>query len=713
LPAVFQIMTFFHGWAIWVGAAALAAPLVIHWLTRPRPTRMPLSTLRFVHEAIRHRRARHWLRDLLVLGLRMLAVALLAMAVARPLLGPQPLVSDRLAGDAVRVVLVDVSQSMAATVGAIQEIDQARALAADRYLRYRPGLWANLILAGATPRSVFDGPSTNFEALRDELSRCQALPERLDVKAALERAAQMLAPASADDQRRRELVILSDFQRSSWAMADFSVLPRDTQIQLESTAPAQQPENLAILRASARVEASRPGGVQVEVEVGNFTPAARKVTVEVVLGQVERRLEGPCPAKGRVVLTDEIEFHDTGWQWGEARLVGVDDALAADNVRPLVVQLRPRPTYILLTREPAGRRPSSSYFLECALVPDGRDKERASATLVRLDPSALDAKALAQADLVCLDHPGKLPDDAVKTLAGLLRRGQPLLYVAAEPIDATNLKRLGEAAGPGLQMPVEFTPPPAGQVRRNLFLKSVRGAEPPFQVFGDDLATVTGRLRFGGGLSSRQLQDAMPDEVLATYNDGSACLVSTSSDAGTLAVLNADLAASNLPNTSAFVLLVAELTERLVHRGSGAQAAFCGQRLVAPLPPGVASTAGLSILAPGAASAEASGGRLGELVEEGAGAAWHWPSPDRPGVYRIVRDGVTLLARAVEIPPEESDLESLDLKVIKDRLATGYQVYYRQAESEEDRRDDFWKWLAAACAFCMLGEVVSLLVLRT
>ncbi len=707
-------MTFLHGWAIWAGLAAISAPVVIHLLTRPRPTWMPLSTLRFVHEAIRHRRARHWLRDLLVLGLRTLAVALLAMAVARPLLGPQPLVSDRLTGDAVRVVILDVSQSMAATVGAVQEIARARALAADRYLRYRPGLWANLILAGATPQSVFEGPSTNFEALRDELSRSQALPERMDVKAALERAAQMLAPTSEQDQRRRELVILSDFQRSNWTKADFSVLPRKTQIQLESTAPAKQPENLAILRASARVEASRAGGVRVEIEVGNFTPAARKVTVDVVLGQVHRRLEGHCPAGGQAVLAEEIEIRDTGWQWGEARLVGVDDALAADNVRPLVVELRPRPTYLLLTREPAGRRPASSYFLQCGLVPDGRDNKRASATLVRLDPSAGDAKTLASADLVCLDHPGKLSDDAVKTLASLLRRGQSLLYVAAEPIDATNLKRLGEAAGPGLQMPVEFTPPPAGQVRRNLLLKSVRGEEPPFAIFGDDLATVTGRLRFAGGLSSRQLPDAMQSDVLATYHDGSACLVCCSSDAGTLAVLNADLAASNLPATSTFVPLLAELVERLLHHGNGAQAAFCGERLVVPLPPGVASPAGLSILGPGpGAAAEPSGGHLGELVDEGATVAWHWRSPDRPGVYRVVRDGVTLLARAVEIPPEESDLQSLEPRVLKERLATDYQVYYRQADSEEDRRDDFWKWLAAGCVVCLLGETISLLVLRT
>ena len=57
-------MTFLHPWAIVIGVAAAAAPVLIHWLTRPRPVRMPLSTLRFVREAVRQRRSWRRLRDL-------------------------------------------------------------------------------------------------------------------------------------------------------------------------------------------------------------------------------------------------------------------------------------------------------------------------------------------------------------------------------------------------------------------------------------------------------------------------------------------------------------------------------------------------------------------------------------------------------------------------------------------------------------------------
>ena len=68
-------MSFLHLWALPIGAAALAAPLIIHLLTRPKPTRLPLSTIRFVQQVVEQRRARQRLRDWLILALRTAAVA--------------------------------------------------------------------------------------------------------------------------------------------------------------------------------------------------------------------------------------------------------------------------------------------------------------------------------------------------------------------------------------------------------------------------------------------------------------------------------------------------------------------------------------------------------------------------------------------------------------------------------------------------------------
>ena len=103
---------FLNPWAISVGLAAAGLPIVIHWLTRPRPVRLPLSTLRFVQQAVAQRRAHHRLRDLLVLLLRTLAVLLLAAAIARPLWQREVLVTAQDPGKSLRGVILEARPSL-------------------------------------------------------------------------------------------------------------------------------------------------------------------------------------------------------------------------------------------------------------------------------------------------------------------------------------------------------------------------------------------------------------------------------------------------------------------------------------------------------------------------------------------------------------------------------------------------------------------------
>lgn len=700
-------MTFLHSWAIALGVAAAALPVVVHWLTRPRPVRLPLSTIRFVREAVQQRRARHRLRDLVILSLRTLAVLLLAWAVARPLVGRQPLASAGEEGDAARVVVVDVSQSLAASNHGIQLFERARPVAAG-FLTDQPGVQANLVLAGAGARPVFERLSANFGALREELAAARPRPERLNVQAAINLAADLLTRVPGDAGKRRELVVVSDFQRSNWAAADFSPLPQDTRIQLESVAPAEPLPNLAILRVGSpsRVEQGRE--VRLEVEVGNFSPTPRQVQVELAIGDSTYRLERLCPPGNKTILSTEVPLRGTGWQSGEARLIDVQDALASDNVRPFVLDVRPPPTYALVTRQTEDLRPSSSYYLERALVPAGARPGRSEGKVTRIDPAHLDREALSAAEVLVLDHPGKLSGETVQLLATVLRRGKGIWYVAAEGVDATNLKLLADAAGTELQMPVEFTPAPAGQRRRDLFLTEVRRDQPPFTVFGDSLPALLGTLRFSGGLASRRLEGALADDILGSYSDRSACLVATSCGGGTLAVLNADLAASNLAASPAFVPLVGELMNRLLGRNRMTEALPCGEPVAVYLPTTAGPAPGLQIVAPLGRQED-----VGQLVEESSGVLWRCPATPSPGVYQVKRGDTVVYALATAIPAEESDLRSLEPSVFQERLAGGRTIHYRAATSEGEERDDLWTWLAVACAGCLLGELIALKAFRT
>ena len=315
--------------------------------------------------------------------------------------------------------------------------------------------------------------------------------------------------------------------------------------------------------------------------------------------------------------------------------------------------------------------------------------------------------------MIVLDHPGKLDEETLKLLADLLHRGRPILYVAAESIDATNLKRLGQMAGSGLQMPVEFVPPPAGQPRRDLVLASVRRDDAPFSVFGDSLTPIVGRLRFAGGLASRRLEGGLESDVLAAYHDGSAAIVFTASDAGVLVVVNADLAASNLSRSGAFVPLLSELVGQMLDRRSGPDTAPCGEPLVAQLPAEAGPAAGLRIRGPRDAAAASGDNRYGELTDEPLGATWRWATPGPPGVYRAERNGATVFAKAVAVPAEESQLDPLPGDVLTGRLAAGRNAAYHGVADEGQRRDDFWKWFVVACVACFLGETSALLFFRT
>lgn len=695
-------MTILHPWALAAGAAAVTLPLAIHWLTRPRPVRRPLSTIRFVVQAVRQRRARMRLRDVIVLALRIIAVLLLALAFARPSSRGKEAIAAEAGADMVRIVILDQSASMAAQSGGIASIDRARPVAA---------LWLDgngargaLIFAAARARTVFDRPTANWSALRDELAAAKALPERLNLSSAINLAADLLSKGGHGV--KHEVVIVSDFQRSNWAMADLSTLPKDTVLHLESAAAKQTPGNVGILavRGQGRIEQGRE--FRLEVDVGNYAATPREVSVDVRAGDATAQLKGVCPPGVVTTLSTPMIASGLGWESGEAKLNGVDDALAWDNTRPFALEVKAVATYLLISREPATASLNSSNLLERALAPSV-SRSAASEKVVRVTPETLDRDAVGSAALVILDHPGPLSPANVALLVGEMRRGKSVWYVAAEPVDATNLKRIADAAGSDLKLPVEFYPPPAGEVRTGLFLADVKADRAPFAVFGDSLSAATGHLRFSGGLDSRASpvnSGALADDVLATYSDRSAALVVTNCGAGMLAVLNADLSLSTLPRTGVFVPLVDELADLLMgHRGIDS-AKPPGEAAVWLLPASAGRAEGLTINGPSAGQSD-----LGSVSDDQNAVVWRWPQPSGPGVFTIRRGSATVFAVATAVPAEESDLTTIDPEVLTKRLAGGREVNFRAAGDDEiedaPNRDRTWAWLAAACVGCVIVEL--------
>ena len=192
--------------------------------------------------------------------------------------------------------------------------------------------------------------------------------------------------------------------------------------------------------------------------------------------------------------------------------------------------------------------------------------------------------------------------------------------------------------------------------------------------------------------------------MVAGYSDRSACLVVTTCGDGALAVLNADLGASNLPTSPVFVPFVGELTSRLLGQRRGGDAFACGEPAAAYLPAVAGTFAGLELSGPGTVA--------GQLREESSGIMWSHPGPEAPGVYRVTRQGEVVFAAASGVSAEESDLRPLDASVLPERFGGGRAVSFHSVSGDEER-DIWWSALAVACVVCLLGELLALKAFRT
>jgi len=702
-------MAFTHLWAILAGAAAIGLPLAVHWLTRPRPLRAGLSTLRFVQEAVHQRQARHRLRDALILLSRIVAILLLAFAFSRPLAGEAANKTET-AASVERVVILDASASMKAVSHGVAAIERARGVTA-RYIDQQNGLKANLILAAAHPHSIFEKPSANLGALRDELGRAQARPERLNLQAALLAAGEMLEQTT-NAGAKQEVIIVSDLQRTNWGAVDFSVLPRAAAIHVESVAPAETPDNVAITDVALRGRAAAGGVGHMEIEVANFSAAARHVHAEVSLDGHPYNVEGVCLPGAKTRMPLDVPFATRGWQLGEARLTDVNDALADDNVRAFAIQVHAAPTYLLVSRDGSEPRATSSNFVERALAPAG---PRGAEKIIRSSGGSVDRQALSEADAVVLDRPGRLDPESIALLATSLRRGKSILYVASDPTDAINLSTLATQSGSDLRMPVEFLPPTGkGGVRRNLALGEVRRDDAAFSIFGNSLQPLLDSLRFTACLNSRPLPGGMTDDILGSYSDRSAFLVATDCGQGTLIIINADLSESNIVSTGAFVPLLGELTSRLLStRRTGA--VDCGEPAALPLPADSGNAADLTVLPPAESGHGPDPAAQGRIVEEHGALVWRIDAISSPGIYRVMRGTAIVGALSAVTPAEETDLSALTPDVLKGRLSGGRNITVTSASAGAQREggDRAWVWLAVGAVAAIFSEIVLLRVFRT
>src|SRR5947209_18069055 len=190
------------------GLAALAIPVLVHLIQRERKRVVEFPSLMFLrripYQSVRRRRIRHWF----LLAMRAAALALLVAAFARPFVPRGTLAATTAAGAREVVVLLDRSASMGW---------------GDHWQRARAAARRTIDDLGGDDRATL----VLFAAGAEE--RVRATTDRARIKAAIDAArvgsgATRYGPAlklaqsilNRSSLKRREAVLISDFQRSGW-----------------------------------------------------------------------------------------------------------------------------------------------------------------------------------------------------------------------------------------------------------------------------------------------------------------------------------------------------------------------------------------------------------------------------------------------------------------------------------------------------------------
>jgi len=309
--------------------AGLAIPVLLHLTQREKKQIVRFPSLMFVrripYQSVRRRKIQHWL----LLMVRMAALAMIILAFARPLLDSGTIPTGGANAREV-VILVDTSYSM----GFGDRWTQAQVAARDQIAQLTASDRGSVVLFGS-------GADIQLRSTA-ERSRLQATvdsatpsPSSTRFSPALKVAGSILAESTLP---KREVVIISDFQRSGWRGEEGAKLPQGTTLTPVPVQGASDKPNLSVTGVTfARSAFSDQQRIVVTAGITNRTEQPVKgssITLEVGGLTVGTK---PIAVEGGSSTSVAFDPFTVSGKNMRASVKLADDALAADNTFNFVV----------------------------------------------------------------------------------------------------------------------------------------------------------------------------------------------------------------------------------------------------------------------------------------------------------------------------------------------------------------------------------------
>jgi hypothetical protein len=478
----------FLNWVMLAGVGGAVVPLVLHLLARARYRNIDWGAMMFLEGVDPRQASSARLRQWLLLGLRMGLVAILAMALA------QPVVRGRLGamgqeGQITAVVVLDCSYSMGVEEAGRTRFEKAKEAVRQVLWGLGRGSEVSLVVLGDRVEVLHHDPTSNLQAVARDLDSVQVSGSSADFAAGLAAAREILDRPS---RTNRELYLVTDRQAENWKQIDpaapylkwiahakpptrFYVVP----------VGGEDADNVAIEAVDLVDPVAIKGlAAEVDVRVRNYAPTLR-AGMEMTINDGGRKLKTVLVSvPGKAITTVRVQllpFETTGSHVLIAQINA--PGLEADNRFETAIDVID-PIQVLIvsgdeTGPPAARE---SFFLKLALSPlqsvRGKLGDPAIVT-VKSSQDWTSANLNAFPVIILLNVPQITPDEA-RALEQRVYEGGGLIVSPGSLSRIDNYNAVLYRGGLGL-LPARLEPPTPSDGSRATGLLGVELRHPIFR----------------------------------------------------------------------------------------------------------------------------------------------------------------------------------------------------------------------------------------
>ena len=662
------------------GSLALAIPVLIHLVRREKSEIIPFSSLMFLLKVPKRSIRQQKMKNLLLMALRLLILALLVGAFARPYLTQPARLAANANSNRGTVLMLDTSYSMQygnnfdkLKSEAQKRIDSLRA--SDRMA----------IIGFNESAALVSRPTSDKNALKAVVDTLQPSYAGTKYYEAFTLADRVLGEFAGDS---KQLVVISDFQRNGWNRSSReNVISTDVKTETVNLA-VTDPNNVGIESVLVdQTSFTRTYNGRLIARIRNYSkdkPVVVPVSVSLNDKEAGRKMVTVSANASAVAEFTGFDLQ-LGFSKGRVR-IEAEDPLKTDNEFLFAIERREKLNVLVVDTG----KPRQSLYLRQAYTSTA-DLPFALNTIAA---SAITPEEIARHEVVIINDVPRLPDKVRDKMDELRKTGQGQLIILAENADTGWWNTY-------VKLPVKAT--------QKIFVSKDRGKPSVALTTYDQNHSIFKPFKTSTRVALNSAQffayvgvEAKPGAaVIAKYEDGSPAIVESAKEDHGLLVFNSTVdnkSWNDLPLKPSFLPLFHEIIHYLSRYNESRSWYALGE--------GIPVVAALDNAAAAVIDPKGERQSLGQLS---LGQSKFF-TPTMPGFHEI-RVGPDARTVAVNPPSSEGNLESMPpedlLASIQRTQGESQQAGFLGSEEKDEyaRRQLGWWYLLLIALLAGMAEI--------